>query len=122
MVVTGARRGAGAPAPSDAPVSRRAAPAPPAAKSADRMAVAGLARQPDEKLGTAHGAREWSVVNITSFERATSYPQSIRQIQSDTYANLVACGVIPVPRREDRPPRPFPMNPDGYGYVPDPPG
>jgi len=115
---------------SDAPASRALAPPPPqsaaprssAAEAMDRLAGAGLARQPDEKLGTAHGAREWSVVNMTTFERATPYPQSVRQIQYDTYANLVACGVIPRPRREDHPPRPFPLDPDGAGFVPDPPG
>ena len=113
---------------SDAPASRALAPPPPsaapqssAAEAMDRLASAGLARRPDEKLGTAHGAREWSVVNMTTFERATRYPQSVRQIQYDTYANLVACGVIPAPGRVDHLPRPFPRDPDGAGFVPDPP-
>jgi hypothetical protein len=104
-----------------APASPAAAP-PSAAVTADRKASGGLASRPDERLGTAHGAREWSVVNTTTFERSTPYPQSVRQIEYDTYANLVACGVIPSPRREDHRPRPFPLNPDGEGYVPDPPG
>jgi hypothetical protein len=121
----------GASGPADAPASRRGMPAPAApvaapppsgAVAADRAASGGLARRQDEKLGTAHGAREWSVVNLTTFVRATPYPQSIRQIEYDTYANLVACGVIPPPRREEHQPRPFPLNPDSEGYVPDPPG
>jgi len=122
VVVTAERRAMPAP-----PAALRAAPAPIAAPERSRavgangMAAGGFAPR-DEKLGTAHGAREWSVVNITTFERATPYPQSVRQIEYDTYANLVAGGVIPPPRREDRPPRPFPLNPDGEGYVPDPPG
>jgi hypothetical protein len=120
-----------------APPERRPAPAPPAALTAQPAPVAapersravaadavtaGRIAEQDEKLGTAHGAREWSVVNITTFERATPYPQSVRQVEYDTYANLVASGVIPAPPPEDHRPRPFPMNPDGGGYVPDPPG
>ena len=103
-----------------APASPIIAPAPPPA--ADRAAIGNFAGRQPERLGTAHGAREWSVVSVTTFDRATSYPQSVRQIEYNTYANLVACGVIPAPRREDHPPRPFPLNPDGDGYVPDPPG
>jgi len=116
VVVTAERRATPAPA---APIATPAAP--PAAVAADRSASGGYAQRRDERLGTAHGAREWSVVDITSFERATPYPQSVRQIEYDTYANLVACGVIPAPRREDHPPRPFPLDPEGEGYVPDPP-
>ena len=134
--------------PSDAPALRRAMPAPPPAplarpapwsaselgarpppalgsaqtKAAGQDQFAARAAQPDEKLGTAHGARERSVITLTTFERATPYPQSVRQIEYDTYANLVAGGVIPAPPPDDHRPRPFPMNPDGGGYVPDPPG
>jgi hypothetical protein len=72
-------------------------------------------------LGTAHGAREWSQVRTVRFERATPYPQSVRQIEYDTYAHLVALGVIPRWRYQEHRPRPFPLNPDGQGFVPDPP-
>ncbi len=116
----------------DAPALDRALPAPPPLAASPRSAASGsvardelsggYARRQDEKLGTAHGAREWSMVSLTTFERATPYPQSVRQIEYDTYAHLVACGVIPPPRREERRPRPFPLDPDGEGYVPDPPG
>jgi hypothetical protein len=76
--------------------------------------------RPQEKLGTGHGAREWSEVTTVAFERATAYPQAIRQIQYDTYDNLAALGVIRRPPDPGRPPRPFPRS--GPGYVPDPPG
>ena len=92
-----------------------AAPAPPpAARSAE-------APQRSEKLGTGHGAREWSVVTSVPFERATSYPQLVRRIEYDSYDNLVASGVIPRPRPSPPRPDPFPSSPDRNGYVPDPP-
>jgi hypothetical protein len=74
-----------------------------------------------DKLGTAHGEREWSQVSETSFDRSTSYPVSVRTIEYDTYANLVAAGVIPTWRADDRHPTPFPSQPDSSGFVPDPP-
>ncbi|MBW8813534.1 MAG: hypothetical protein JF588_08925 [Caulobacterales bacterium] len=89
---------------------RRAAPAR-EAEPAERSA---------EKLGTGHGAREWSVVTNVPFERATRYPQFITRIEYDTYDNLVASGVIQPRWDRGAPPRPFPGNPPRY--VPDPPG
>ena len=86
-------------------------PAPPAGQNE-------IAR--DEKLGTAHGQIERSFIDIVSFERATPYPQLIRQIEYDSYANLVAAGVIPRPR-PDYPPRAFPFQRGDPGFVPDPP-
>jgi hypothetical protein len=119
------------PSASSAPSDSRAAGRPlavvplhvPAPSAAAPGALRGetFAQRPDEKLGTAHGAREWSVVNVTMFERATSHPESVRRIEYDTYANLVASGVIPRSLNGDRPPRPFPSNPEGMGFVPDPP-
>jgi hypothetical protein len=107
IVVTGSL----IPSPNAAPApAARAAPAP-----ADAVVAA---QRRDEKLGTAHGAREWSVSTTVAFERATPYPQLIRRIEYDTYDNLVAGGVIPSPSDPGRRPRPFPSN----GYVPDPPG
>lgn len=84
-------------------------------------AAADAPAPPEDKLGTAHGAREWSVSSTTAFERATRYPQSLRLIEYDTYANLVAVGVIPRFPYADHRPRPFPANPDQPGFVPDPP-
>jgi hypothetical protein len=88
--------------------SRAAAPPPPAARA-----------QREERLGTGHGAREWSVARRTTFERATAYPQLVRQIEYDSYDNLAALGVIRRAPAPGRRPRPFPS---GGGYVPDPPG
>lgn len=75
----------------------------------------------DEKLGTGHGAREYSVTTIEPFERASPYPQSTQEIEYDTHDNLVAMGVIPAWRYGERRPRPFPSSPEEGGFVPDPP-
>jgi hypothetical protein len=91
------------------------------AAAAPSQSVVVARRPPDEKLGTAHGERERSVVNIVKFERATPYPQSVQQIEYDTWANLVASGVIPSWANAEHRPRPFPSHPDGNGFVPDPP-
>jgi hypothetical protein len=100
------------------PVQQRAAePAPPTASGQPQDLVV-TARRQEEKLGTAHGAREWSLATIVKFERATRYPQSVLQIEYDTYANLIAGGVIPAANRR---PLPFPSNSGHDGYVPDPP-
>lgn len=76
----------------------------------------------EEKLGTAHGAREWSMVTKVGFERATPHPEFVRQIEYNTYDNLVASGVIRPASGAGRRPRAFPSNGAGTGYVPDPPG
>ena len=105
LVVTAQRRAA----------SPAAAP-PPSGAASDRIVTA---ERRTEKLGTAHGAREWSMVTTVTFERATRYPQLVRRIEYDSFANLVASGVIPPSWDRGRRPRPFP---GGAGYVPDPPG
>lgn len=110
LVVTGQRV---APSPAAAP--------PAAAKAAPSDAIVTAERR-TEKLGTGHGAREWSVSTIVPFERATPYPQLIRRIEYDTFDNLVAAGVIRPPWDAGHRPRPFPSSPDGAGYAPDPPG
>ena len=71
-----------------------------------------------ERLGTAHGQREWSVTRPTTFERLSSTPQDLIEIAYDSYANLVAAGVIPQPTPR---PRAFPNHNDSRGFVPDPP-
>jgi hypothetical protein len=120
-----ARRAAPSAIPSTPPMSvppvehRIQEPAPPASRQADAATV--LAERKPEKLGTAHGARETSVVTNVDFERATPYPQLIRRIEYDSYENLVASGVIPRSWERVRPPRAFPDS-DGQRYVPDPPG
>ena len=75
------------------------------------------------KLGTGHGGRETSVVNNTSFERASSAPVEVIQIRYDSHENLVGMGVLRdwrSPRNAPRP-RAFPESRVGQGYVPDPP-
>jgi hypothetical protein len=103
------------------PTSSRLAPAAGVAAPAPAGAFAKAERQ-DERLGTAHGAREWSAVAMVDFERATPYPQFARQIEYDTRDHLIASGVIPGPREYERRPNPFPANSDQEGFVPDPPG
>ena len=105
------------------------APAPPPMNTLNEVTVTGsrLTRRDfsqndqGEKLGTAHGAREWSVVEDVPFVRATPHPQTILQIEYDSYDNLIASGVIPGGRRDDQRPRAFRSQPHGGGYVPDPP-
>lgn len=72
----------------------------------------------EPRLGTAHGAREWSAATQVTFERASARPDQVARIEYDTYRNLVAAGVIRPPHEPGRRPRPFPAS----GYVPDPPG
>ena len=99
---------------------RQSAPAAIAGFTSGRRDVA-AAEPRDEKLGTGHGDREQSVMIIVPFERATPYPQFTQEIAYDTHDNLVAMGVIPAWRYGERRPRPFPSNPAGAGFVPDPP-
>ena len=100
-----------APMPAPAPSMALAPPPPPAAPS-QSMARA------DEKLGTAHGASEWSAIDMVRFIRATAEPEAISTIEYDTWDHLVAHGVIAftLPRH----PQAFPGEPR-LGYVPDPP-
>jgi hypothetical protein len=89
-----------------------AQPAPREAE-AQKRAFGSIAK--DERLGTGHGAREYSHIDTTTFERATSWPAEQVSIYYDSYRNLVAEGIIerPIARRD---PQPFPS-----GFVPDPP-
>jgi hypothetical protein len=70
--------------------------------------------QPEETLGTGHGAREASMVVYTQFERASAQPSEIVSIWYDSYRNLIARGVIEPPRIAADP-HPFPQ-----AFVPDP--
>ncbi|MEO6689717.1 MAG: hypothetical protein ABIS07_16150 [Dokdonella sp.] len=81
----------------------------PMAAQADAMAKS------EERLGTGHGAREFAHVDTTAFERSSQTPAETRAIWYDSYANLVAQGIIerPIARAN---PQPFPG-----GFVPDPP-
>lgn len=97
-----------APAPSSADAQKsetaRAAEAP-----------AGAPYQPErERLGTGHGERQYAPTEYTRFERARHSPDEVVTIRYDSYANLVARGIIgPAPR--EREPQPFPGR-----FAPDP--
>jgi hypothetical protein len=92
----------------DAATAAAAPPPSPAARdSRESLAKA-------DKLGTGHGEREYSPTSQTAFERATQQPAEIVQLRYDSYANLLASGVIARPR-------PLPRQPDAFpGFVPDP--
>ena len=104
-------------------------PSSPAAAAAPNASVAAESRQAAvpaapapvaPRLGTGHGALERSVTRTTEFHSASSSPAQIIRIRYDSYANLVAQGVIRAPQPAVQPaPRPFPASPSGY--VPDPP-
>ncbi|MEG1280197.1 MAG: hypothetical protein RSD57_07075 [Comamonas sp.] len=77
------------------------------------------ARSPS--LGTGHGALESSHSRTTSFDSASQQPEQIVRIRYDSYANLVAKGVIRASRpAREHSPNAFPADPQ-RGYVPDPP-
>lgn len=84
------------------------APAPATAAPPTRDSLA-----KSEKLGTGHGEREYSPTTQTTFERAGSQPAEVVQVRYDSFANLVANGVIGRPR-PPAVPDPFPA------FVPDP--
>jgi hypothetical protein len=102
--------------PGDAPPSPQSADAAESAGASSEMGKrADVRREREEKLGTGHGAREWSAVRYTGFRRASSYPAETITIHYDSYRNLVARGVI----RRAPPaagPDPFP----GGRFAPDP--
>jgi hypothetical protein len=73
------------------------------------------------KLGTGHGAREYSYVRDTEFVRLHSEPDEVIRIRYDSQENLVAMGVLPRPGGTLMKPNPFPHS-QGRRFVPDPPG
>jgi hypothetical protein len=99
--------------------ARKAAPAMERERSASALPYPMPVPLPNPKLGTAHGERESSIVTRTQFIRASERPDKIIRIRYDSHANLMAMGIIPIPRPLPQPvPNPFPAN---AGYVPDPP-
>jgi len=101
------------------------APAPTAAGSGsvrahDKAVASAEYAAPTPSLGTGHGAREYSHVDSTRFDKLSDTPDEVIRIRYDSYDNLVAMGVIP--RRWHAPPapEPFPDTPFRQ-YVPDPP-
>jgi hypothetical protein len=104
-----------------------AVPAPPAesrradgASAADAAAPTARPEAPvaRERLGTGHGERESSVVEVVTFERAGSRPDQRLEIRYDSLENLVAAGIVPPPRVATTAPHAFPADRD---FVPDPP-
>lgn len=90
------------------------APNAQSAPSAQGAPVEGKLESRAKSLGTGHGRGETSYARQVTFERATPGPEEIVAIHYDSYANLVARGVIrPAYRTE---PQPFPA-----GFVADPP-
>ncbi|MBO9873110.1 MULTISPECIES: hypothetical protein [Xanthomonas] len=117
-------RASATPAPSaaaDIPQPSAAAPLA-AAPSADARAYAregNAAERVQQRLGTGHGAREWSPSRVTEFERASDVPMQRTALRYDSRARLIARGVLP---RTLPPPR-VAIAPDAFPgeYVPDPP-
>lgn len=107
-------------APADPLVSPSPAPtwlAPqPRSPAADAAAPAAESRA-RAKLGTGHGASEWSPIARTDFRRRTPRPEQMLEVLYDSQANLIAAGVMP--RAVAVVPRAFPES--RIGYVPDPP-
>ena len=104
------RRRAGAAGASPRPAQRAES------AGADSALARSQALAPDsERLGTGHGAREYAHVDTTAFERATRAPVETDALWYDSYAHLVAQGIIARPLAR-RLPQPFPG-----GFVPDPP-
>ena len=113
--------------PTPPPVAVSRAPAPPVPSHAGegRRAVAETSPSADmmsevraerQRVGTAHGAREWAPVASTAFERATRQPAQITTLRYDSPDALVARGILPTYRRWSH------HRPDAFpgSFVPDP--
>lgn len=91
----------------------------PAASPAAPMASDGASKRRAEevgdnaKIGTGHGERLISETSVTEFRRASAQAAEMISIYYDTYAHLVARGIIP--RSQQHEPVPFPGN-----FTPDP--
>ena len=103
---------------SDAAASRAMPPAALAREdiaAAQRDTAERRTAQKSARLGTGHGRSEVSRVVDAAFERASTAPAEIIRIYYDSYRNLVAQGVIPVPPVARPSPEPFPQR-----FVPNP--
>jgi len=89
--------------------------------TSSRQGGPAAARAPAERLGTGHGEREYSYVVDTEFHRMQPQPNEVIRIRYDSFANLVAMGIISKPHPTPRTPDPFPGSQQRY-FVPDPPG
>lgn len=70
-----------------------------------------------DRLGTAHGAIERSVIRWVSFHRARPTPDEIVTIHYDRLERLIAMGIVAPPQ----PPIAANPFPDDHRFVPDPP-
>lgn len=92
-------------------------PAPVASGTLSKSAAAeSRAEKADSRIGTGHGERINSTVRSTDFQRASSRADEVISIRYDSYANLVARGIIP----RSRDVYPTQPNPFPGGFVPDP--
>lgn len=97
------------PAPAPGVAARDAAPAAESAAGA-------LSKAEPSRLGTGHGEREYAPTEYTEFVRARRSPDEMVSVRYDSYANLLARGIIArTPRYVE--PQPFPGR-----FVPDPNG
>jgi len=85
-----------------------------AAGSAAEHSTRSAPQAAQKSIGTGHGRVQASAARYVEFERDSNSPSELIAIHYDTYANLVARGVIRDARRW---PSPFPG-----GFVADPPG
>ncbi len=85
-----------------------------AAGAATENSARSAPRAVQKSIGTGHGRVQASAARYVEFERDSDSPSELIAIHYDTYANLVARGVIGDERRW---PSPFPG-----GFVADPPG
>jgi hypothetical protein len=94
-------------AKAQADAGNAAPPASPAGRSADSQAAGESAASinarpaPTERLGTAHGQREWSVSRRTASKLAAR--RRTCRDRRDSFANLVLAGVIPAPTAQAGP-------------------
>ena len=102
--------------PVPAPVQESSSEGASAMRSRDSSGPAApAAAKAENKLGTGHGERIYSPSERIEFKRASSTPDEVITIRYDSYANLVAKGIIRGARRPAVP-QAFP----GNYYVPDP--
>lgn len=103
----------------EADAASRAGKAAPSAQASAEAAdsLPGANRQ---RIGTGHGAREWSPVGSTDFVRATRGPGQVTELRYDAPERLAALGILPRPYRpwwrQPSAPQAFPA-----GFVADPP-
>jgi len=100
--------------PVSAPAQEMSAAASAPMRSRNEAADKAASPMAERRLGTGHGERVYSPTQQVDFKRASNAPDETITVRYDSYARLVARGIIPSPRRY-KSPNAFPGN-----YVPDP--